>query len=61
MGYLDPGIFGIVSQIGFGILFVVSTVFLFFFKKIKAIVKPGAKEVETQSEKPNSEPPQKEK
>jgi hypothetical protein len=39
MGYIDPGLFGIISQIGFLILFVTGSVFLFFFKPLKRAIK----------------------
>jgi hypothetical protein len=35
MGYLDPGLFGILSQIGVAILLVFVTAFAFFSKSIK--------------------------
>ena len=35
MGYLDPGLFGILSQAGLAIFFVLVSVFTFFFKPIK--------------------------
>jgi hypothetical protein len=35
MGYLDPGLFGILSQVGLTVLLVVVSVFTFFFKPIK--------------------------
>jgi hypothetical protein len=35
MGYLDPGLFGILSQIGIAILLVLVTAFAFFSKSIK--------------------------
>jgi len=36
MGYLDPNIFGIVSQVGFVIFFGITTMFVFFSKSMKA-------------------------
>jgi len=36
MGYLDPNIFGIVSQVGFVIFFGITTFFVFFSKTTKA-------------------------
>lgn len=38
MGYIDPGTFGIVSQIGYLILFVFASVFLFFMKPLRRAV-----------------------
>jgi hypothetical protein len=35
MGYIDPGLFGILGQIGAAFLLVVVTVFAFFSKSIK--------------------------
>jgi len=35
MGYIDPGLFGILSQIGAALLLVVVTAFAFFTKPIK--------------------------
>jgi hypothetical protein len=35
MGYLDPGIFGMISQIGYVLLFAVVSGFMFFFQPIK--------------------------
>lgn len=35
MGYIDPGTFGIVSQIGYLILFIFASVFLFFMKPLR--------------------------
>ena len=35
MGYIDPGAFGLISQIGYLLLFAVVSGFMFFFKPIK--------------------------
>jgi hypothetical protein len=35
MGYLDPGLFGILSQVGLGIFLLVVSAFAFFFRPIK--------------------------
>ena len=35
MGYLDPGIFGMISQIGYLLLFAVVSGFMFFFQPLK--------------------------
>lgn len=35
MGYLDPGIFGMISQIGYVLLFAVVSGFMFFFQPLK--------------------------
>jgi len=35
MGYIDPGAFGLISQIGYVILFALVTGFMFFFNPIK--------------------------
>ena len=54
MGYIDPGLFGILSQIGVAVLLVLVTVFTFFsnsFKKFfKKIFKKGSEEVENEEE-----------
>lgn len=39
MGYIDPGLFGILSQIGVVVFLVVVTSFTFFHKTIKNIFK----------------------
>jgi hypothetical protein len=35
MGYLDPGLFGLLSQIGLAIFLIVVSAFTFFLKPIK--------------------------
>ncbi len=35
MGYLDPGLFGMLSQVGLMLLLVVVSAFTFFFRPIK--------------------------
>ncbi len=35
MGYLDPGIFGMISQIGYVLLFAVVSAFMFLFQPLK--------------------------
>ena len=35
MGYLDPGLFGLLSQAGLAVLLVFVSIFTFFFKPIK--------------------------
>jgi hypothetical protein len=37
MGYLDPGLFGLISQLGVSLLFIAATAFMFFFKPIKKV------------------------
>ena len=37
MGYLDPGLFGVLSQIGVVVLLFVVTIFTFFSKKVKKL------------------------
>jgi hypothetical protein len=39
MGYLDPGLFGIISQVGLAILLAVVSVFMFFLNPIKKFFK----------------------
>lgn len=36
MGYLDPGLFGMISQIGLAIFLLVVSVFAFFFRPVKS-------------------------
>ena len=38
MGYLDPGLFGLFSQVGLAIFLVVVSAFTFFFKPIKKVL-----------------------
>ncbi len=38
MGYLDPGLFGMLSQIGLTVLLLVVSGFAFFFKPIKKMI-----------------------
>jgi hypothetical protein len=38
MGYLDPNIFGIVSQVGFVVFFGITTMFVFFSKTMKMMI-----------------------
>ncbi len=35
MGYIDPGIFGMISQIGYLLVFAVVSGFMFFFQPLK--------------------------
>ena len=35
MGYIDPGIFGMISQIGYLLFFAVVSGFMFFFQPLK--------------------------
>ena len=35
MGYVDPGIFGMISQIGYLLVFAVVSGFMFFFQPLK--------------------------
>ena len=37
MGYIDPGIFGMITQIGYVLLFAVVSAFMFFFQPIKNV------------------------
>ena len=39
MGYLDPGLFGILSQLGLAAFLVVVSAVTFFFKPIKTLFK----------------------
>jgi DNA-binding MltR family transcriptional regulator len=55
MGYLDPGLFGILSQIGVAILLVLVTAFALFSKSIKKFFAKIFKKNESGSEdKPKS-------
>ncbi len=38
MGYIDPGAFGLISQIGFILLFAIVSAFMFFFNPLKQLV-----------------------
>ncbi|MCJ7518941.1 MAG: hypothetical protein MUO42_04635 [Anaerolineaceae bacterium] len=37
MGYIDPGLFGIISQIGIALGLVIVSAFAFFFKPFKKL------------------------
>jgi hypothetical protein len=37
MGYLDPGLFGVLSQVGLAVLLLAVSAFSFFFKPIKKL------------------------
>lgn len=51
MGYLDPGFFGLLSQIGVALLVVLVSVFTFLSKPIKKLLKiKPKKDSETESE-----------
>ncbi len=39
MGYLDPSLFGILSQVGLAVFFIAVSAFTFFSKPIKKFVK----------------------
>jgi len=39
MGYIDPGAFGLVTQIGYIVLFALVSAFMFFFGPIKRAVR----------------------
>ena len=54
MGYLDPGLFGVISQIGLVVLLAVVSVFMFFLNPIKKFFKKFSKKNETGEE---TEPP----
>jgi len=56
MGYLDPGFFGLLSQIGTALLLVVISAFTFFSKPLKKFFnktfkKEGKEEIEQPSDK----------
>lgn len=56
MGYLDPGFFGLLSQIGVALLVVLVSVFTFLSKPIKKLLKikpkkDSEKESESEEEK----------
>jgi hypothetical protein len=48
MGYIDPGLFGLLSQIGVVFLLVVVTGFTFFSKLFRKIFKNGKDEIKPQ-------------
>jgi len=37
MGYIDPGLFGMISQMGLTVFLVIVSVFMFFFNPIKKL------------------------
>jgi hypothetical protein len=37
MGYIDPGLFGMISQMGLAVFLVLVSVFMFFFNPIKKL------------------------
>jgi hypothetical protein len=39
MGYIDPGLFGMISQMGLAVFLVLVSVFMFFFNPIKKLIK----------------------
>ena len=39
MGYIDPGAFGLISQIGYIVLFAVVSGFMFFFNPLKKLAR----------------------
>jgi hypothetical protein len=49
MGYLDPGLFGILSQVGLAIFLVLVSVFTFFFKPVKKFFRRFLKIKESQA------------
>ena len=57
MGYIDPGAFGLISQIGYVILFALATGFMFFFNPIKRGLKRLLRRGNTQAQSPNDEAP----
>ncbi len=57
MGYVDPSVFGVLSQIGYILLFGLVTGFMFFFKPIvNQVKKLLGRKVEPTSEKDDSSP-----
>jgi hypothetical protein len=55
MGYLDPGIFGMISQIGYVLLFALVSVFMFFFQPIKNAVSRVFKRQASETQLPETE------
>jgi hypothetical protein len=43
MGYLDPGLFGVISQVGLVVLLAVVSLFMFFLNPIKKFFNKGNK------------------
>jgi hypothetical protein len=61
MGYLDPGLFGILSQVGLGIFLLAVSAFAFFFRPIKkffARLFKGKKLDQPESAANDEQPPQ---
>ena len=50
MGYIDPGAFGLIAQIGYVLLFAVVSGFMFFFKPIKNQLKKRFKRQSSEAE-----------
>ncbi len=50
MGYIDPGAFGLIAQIGYVLLFAVVSGFMFFFKPIKNLLKKRFKRQSSEAE-----------
>lgn len=48
MGYIDPGLFGIISQIGIALGLVLVSAFAFLFKPFKKLLSKKSKEKETE-------------
>ena len=53
MGYIDPGAFGIISQIGYVVLFALVTGFMFFFNPIKRGVSRFFRRAKTEPDSSN--------
>jgi hypothetical protein len=50
MGYLDPGLFGVISQVGLAVLLAVVSVFMFFLNPIKKFFNKSSKKNEAGEE-----------
>jgi hypothetical protein len=58
MGYLDPGLFGLLSQIGLAIFLIVVSAFTFFLKPIKKFFNRIFKKEESNKSGNDSKSPQ---
>ncbi len=61
MGYLDPGLFGLLSQVGLAVFLIAVSAFTFFFKPIKKFftrIFKGEEPNKSETSKNDSEIPQ---
>ena len=58
MGYIDPAAFGVISQVGYLILFALVTGFMFLFNSIKRGLSRLFHRTALDTTSPRSDPPQ---